>query len=123
VAVPTIPVAAVTTRHRPGTTHRQRGITSRHRAITLNQGCINRLRVITNHGVITGPIRIKGGTGVIEAAGIMTIGVAAGVTTITADVVTTMVVAITMVVVATGSLHKTSLQRSGALSAVFLLQK
>ena len=72
VAVLTIQVAAVITRRRLGTTHRQRGITSRRRVITLSPGCINRRRVITHHRVITGPTRIKGGTVNIEVAGTTT---------------------------------------------------
>lgn len=99
VAVLTIPVAAVTTHRHPGTTHRQRGITSRRRAITLNQGCINRLRVITNREVITGAIRIKGGTVVTEAAGTMTIGVVVDATTTTVGAGTTTAMVITMATV------------------------
>lgn len=119
VAVPTIPVAGVITHHRPGTTHRPRGITSQRRAITISQGCINRPRVITSPEAITGAIRTKGGTGITEAAGIMTTGGVADATTTTVDAVTTMVMAITMAGVATGRHHKTLFRESGASSAVF----
>jgi hypothetical protein len=103
VADPTIQVAGVITRRRPGITLRQRGITSQHRAITISQGSINRRRaitiskgvisrhrVITRRGAIIGVIRIMGGTVITEVAGTMTPGVVDAITN-TAGAATTTV--------------------------------
>ena len=127
VAVPTIQVAVVITRHRPGTTRPPRGITSQHRVITISRASINRPRAITNPGAITGLIRIRAGTVIIEVAGIMTTkgtkvtgtmaAEEAGIMTIEGVDAITTGAAITWAEAATGNRSN----KSGASSAAFFM--